>query len=107
VKRNPDGEVRSEPRNKTGARFRSGRIGKIPRIMGNITLSRGKNQMKFARRRSLYHKEPPTCVLSDVSTGNHPSVNRPFGLSISVPFSALDIYWLVFQYRIFLKSIFM
>jgi len=44
--------------------------------------------MKLAGGQSLYHKGQPLCDLSDESTGNGPSVNRPFSLSISVAFDS-------------------
>ena len=37
MKRNPDGEVRSEPRNKTSGRFMSGGMVTIPELLKNIT----------------------------------------------------------------------
>ena len=36
MKRNLDGEVRSEPRNKTSARFRSGGMVTMPELLKNI-----------------------------------------------------------------------
>ena len=39
----------SEPLNETSVRFRSGRIGKMPKLVANIPESWAKNQMKLSR----------------------------------------------------------
>jgi hypothetical protein len=66
MKGNVAGEaVRSEPRNQTSVRFRSSAMVKRAILVGNIPWSGAENQMKLSSGRSLYHKEPPRCGLSD------------------------------------------
>ena len=48
--------------------------------------------MKLARGRSLYHKKPPPCDLSDESTRKRQSANRSSGRSISVAFPRFYLY---------------
>ena len=65
VKGNDAGEEKSGPRNETSARTKSAGARKMLRPGLIIPLSGDKNQMKSFRGRSLYHKEPLRCDLSD------------------------------------------
>jgi hypothetical protein len=56
--------VSSESFSKTSVRFRSDGMVTLPELVKNIPWSKAKNQMKLARGRSVYHKEPLPCDLS-------------------------------------------
>jgi len=57
-------EERLEPFKETSTRFKSGGMGKLPKLVENIHWAGEKNQMKLDCGRSLYHQEPPPCDLS-------------------------------------------
>ena len=59
------GEVRLDPRNQTSVRFKFGAMVKVALLAENIPQSGAENQMKSAPARSLYHKVPHPCDLSD------------------------------------------
>jgi len=63
----------SEPLNETSERFRSGRIRKMPKLVGNIPESCAKNQMKLGRN---------TVTISQIqrygSVQSTPGSNAPF-----------------------------
>jgi hypothetical protein len=66
VKGNDAGKEKSELRSETSARIKSAGAGKMLRPVWIIPLSGVNNQMKSFRGRSLYHKKPLRCNLSDV-----------------------------------------